>query len=255
MNVLEIPIRSIVGKKSTFKVHRKHTISAIKKVLADKIKADPANIVFIYNKEELADTQTIESIKYEAGTFIVYYVINHKSERPKKLSELNYPQTFHEFEEKEQKKLEKDVEKTEVKIEIPKTAPKPAVKPSDEEFNQAIDFLQNMGFPRYQCENALKYADYRLSLAADLLCTGQIPDQIQNKAFNEKFKEVINILERRRITPDIIALVISRFNTEDKKAIRNLIEIGIREDKAILAYIALDKNEAAATNLLLNMLE
>ena len=63
------------------------------------------------------------------------------------------------------------------------------------------------------------------------------------------------MLEERNITPDVITQVVTRFNNEDKKAIRNLIELGVHEDKAILTYIVYDKNETAATNVLITMLE
>ena len=132
---------------------------------------------------------------------------------------------------------------------------KVVVKPSPEDLENSIDFLQNMGFPRNQCESALHYAEYKINVAADLLCTGQIPDEIENKAFNEKFEFIYQLLEERNITPDVITQVVTRFNNEDKKAIRNLIELGVHEDKAILTYIVYDKNEAAATNVLITMLE
>ena len=254
MNYLEIPIRSITGRKSTFKVHPRHTIANIKKVLAASIKTEPSYLFFVYNKKELTDEQTIESIGLEPGGFLVYYTAHPKNEKKdQNTTKTIPPQNFYQFQKKNETKP--PPKKEEPKIEKPKFADIEVVPPSESEMNKSIDFLQNMGFARAQCENALKFSDYNVEVAADLLCTGQIPDVIENKKFNRRFTQIKAMLQSRKITPDIIAYVISRFNNEDKKAIRNLMELGIKEDKALLAYIAFDKNEAAATNMIITMLE
>ena len=190
MNCLDIPIRSITGKKSTFKAHPKHTIGQIKRVLSSNIHVEPSNLHFIYDKNDLNDIQTIESLNIVPGTFLIYYI------SPQKTTKIEETKIIPILPKKE--KTEKPEKQEEQEEE----------KPSPEKIEEEIQFLQNMGFPRKQCENAIVYTNYRVSLAADLLCTGQIPDEIENKVFNKKFETVVKRLRERGIATDVFIQIV-----------------------------------------------
>lgn len=232
-----LEIRSITGNRFVFKANMKHTVHALKKVLSAKLQVDQKNLHFIFHKKELPDNTTVEKIDIKPDSYIIYY---------------------------ESPKSKDDIVKSQ-----PPTPPQPIVEePAQEEmikidnleiersrFDDYVAFLHNMGFQKNQCVSALKFTHFQLAYAADILCTGNIPKEFSNSEFEKKFSVILDKLRSKKLNQERIDLISSKFTQDEKKSIRNLIELGISEDQAIQAFIALDRNEAVATNLLISMLE
>lgn len=232
-----LEIRSIEGSKFIFKVNPKHTVGSLKKVLSAKLNLDQKLLHFVYKKTELQNQLTVDQLSIEPDTYIIYYESHLSTDDILKSPP---PEPIH------------IVKQESASLESAKAADQ-EIDP--DQLEDYVAFLHNMGFQKMQCLNALKYTHYQLSYAADLLCTGEIPKDFTNSEFEKKFSTVIDKLKEKKISQERLDVMATKFTHEEKKSIRNLVELGVSEDQAIQTYIALDKNEQAATNILISMLE
>ncbi|KAK8897551.1 hypothetical protein M9Y10_015508 [Tritrichomonas musculus] len=267
---MDVSFRDIVGKKHTIKISPDKPIKDTKDELFTKFKADPKkkDIKFTYNKNQIDEDATFESIGYKEGEFITFQLIKRTEAKP--ISKTVAPPE----KEDNNKKPEQQVQANKSLPQQPKPE-KPPESQKSQIYDETIVPITKSPYPRVDSSQPYPIPDQTQENIDRQNCIN-IRRILVNNGINLIIDALQNInpelSERVKANPEPFCLllglakpsnsgesnfnseeIMSEYTREEKNSIERLKKIEPNQQKVLQVFEALGRNENNAKLILQNL--
>lgn len=193
-----VEFRTLTNKQYEIEIDPSLSIKDVREFIATKYNYHVDQLSLFYHSKRLENGQTVESVGIEAGSYVILLISNMPTQQPPPppSNPLPKPIIYEEIFTMPSDPLPmpkaspENIPVQETTSSGPHASPLPSIiqKPITNvppNFQELVKKLQDIGYEKTECEAALHAACYDLDLAANYLLSGNIPDIVQPKTYEE----------------------------------------------------------------------